>query len=53
MTLPPSDEMKARRSKFGVFVKKRRGELNLSLRAFCRRHDIDPSNWPYCDEIYR
>jgi len=30
---------------FGDYVKHRRAELNLSLRAFCARHEVDPSNW--------
>lgn len=30
---------------FGELVKARRLELGLSLRAFCMRHNEDPSNW--------
>ncbi|MCX7044897.1 MAG: helix-turn-helix transcriptional regulator [Candidatus Sumerlaeota bacterium] len=30
---------------FGDFIKKRRLELNLSLRAFCLKTGEDPSNW--------
>ena len=32
-------------SEFGRFVKARRAELGLSLRAFCHKWGIDPSNW--------
>lgn len=31
--------------RFGEYVKRRRAALKLSLRAFCARHDVDPSNW--------
>ena len=30
---------------FGEFIKQRRLELGLSLRAFCIKHAEDPSNW--------
>lgn len=30
---------------FGAHIKARRLEMGLSLRAFCMRHDEDPSNW--------
>ena len=30
---------------FGEFVRKRRLEMGLSLRAFCMKHSEDPSNW--------
>jgi transcriptional regulator with XRE-family HTH domain len=32
-------------SSFGEFVKARRAELGLTLRAFCLKWSIDPSNW--------
>jgi transcriptional regulator with XRE-family HTH domain len=32
-------------SDFGAYVKARRGELGLSLRAFCAAGGLDPSNW--------
>jgi len=31
--------------RFGEFIKARRLELGLSLRAFCLKHGEDPSNW--------
>lgn len=31
--------------RFGAFVKARRAALGLSLRNFCARRDVDPSNW--------
>ena len=30
---------------FGEFLKKRRLELGLSLRAFCLKYNEDPGNW--------
>ena len=32
-------------SEFGAYIKARRGELGLSLRAFCVAGGLDPSNW--------
>ena len=32
-------------SEFADFVKQKRGTLGLSLRKFCDRHGLDPSNW--------
>ena len=31
--------------KFGEHIKERRLGMGLSLRAFCLKHDEDPSNW--------
>lgn len=31
--------------KFGAFVRDKRLKANLSLREFCNRAQIDPSNW--------
>jgi transcriptional regulator with XRE-family HTH domain len=30
---------------FGKFIRKRRLDLGLSLRAFCMKYSEDPSNW--------
>ena len=30
---------------FGEFVRARRAELELPLREFCEKNEIDPSNW--------
>jgi transcriptional regulator with XRE-family HTH domain len=30
---------------FGEFVQERRRDLELTLRDFCRRSGVDPSNW--------
>lgn len=34
-----------RRESFGEFVRNLRLKQNLTLREFCREHDLDPANW--------